>query len=415
VTTSTTHKAAGYTIDDSLIALVNDKLLPQTTVAAESFWKAFADVVEGVDVSSSSINAVTGSATSLADAGQTLRALNSRWGSLYSALYNEQAIPHSPGLRIGDRYNAARGNRVAGMAKEFLDASFPLNEGSHKDAVSYLVYYHNLMVILADGSTTGLKNPGQFTGKNGPKSEPDSILLRHHDLYVEIQFDRNGPIGKHDLAHIDDIQIEANPSALLHLQADSNTTKLAALASLSALATGRLQTATERNGETRLRKLNPATPYTTRGGDETNVTGCSAAQIRLGEMPTSLVINARGQALPEWVIEATVLMLALQGQRRSCSPQMALFTVNRKLADSCEAMLHQLAAMLNISPPVVTGSNSTGKPCGATVSGQSAATPPQPANDDLTPGQSRTGQLSQRTGAANQAVLSALTLHGFAQ
>ncbi|WP_299788273.1 malate synthase [uncultured Shewanella sp.] len=95
-------------------------------------------------------------------------------------------------------------------AKQFLDSTFPLAKGSHKDVSSYLVYYQQLLIFFSDGTHTGLKDPKQFVALNGPKSEPSAILLRDKGTHVELTFDRCGEIGAHDQANIEDIQIEGH-------------------------------------------------------------------------------------------------------------------------------------------------------------------------------------------------------------
>lgn len=130
--------------------------------------------------------------------------------SLYDSLYHDDLIPHTAGLKPGSRINPARQDRVVRFGREYLDTAFPLKDGSHRDAVSYMVYFQNLLVILADGSTTGLQMPKQYQGKDGPADAPDSIYLSDNDLKVEISFDQCGSKGAIDLASIEDIQIVAN-------------------------------------------------------------------------------------------------------------------------------------------------------------------------------------------------------------
>jgi len=127
------------------------------------------------------------------------------WYSLYETLYHDGFIPHTTGLKPGTQLNRARLDRVAKCSKDFLDKNYPLKEGSHREAVSYMVYFQNLLVILADGSTTGLQHPKQFVGKNGPTNEPESIMLDDDGMLIEIQFNANGKYGEHDLANIEDV------------------------------------------------------------------------------------------------------------------------------------------------------------------------------------------------------------------
>ena len=73
------------------------------------------------------------------------------------------------------------------QAINLLDHSFPLAQGSHSTATAYLVYFDHLLVIQADGSTTGLSNPSQFVEAGGNEQAPQSILLDNHGLQVEIE------------------------------------------------------------------------------------------------------------------------------------------------------------------------------------------------------------------------------------
>ena len=72
-------------------------------------------------------------------------------------------------------------------AAEFLDDTFPLAEGSHREATEYLVQFDHLLVIREDGSCTGLARAGQFVEAGGNIEAPRSILLEHEGLQVEIE------------------------------------------------------------------------------------------------------------------------------------------------------------------------------------------------------------------------------------
>lgn len=73
------------------------------------------------------------------------------------------------------------------QAITLLDHSFPLAQGSHRTAAAYLVYFEHLLVIQADGTTTGLCRPSQFVEAGGDEQSPQSILLEHNGLQVEIE------------------------------------------------------------------------------------------------------------------------------------------------------------------------------------------------------------------------------------
>jgi len=52
-------------------------------------------------------------------------------------------------------------------ATTLLDSKFPLQQGSHSEVASYVVYFNHLIAITTDGRTTGLETTSHFISSDG--------------------------------------------------------------------------------------------------------------------------------------------------------------------------------------------------------------------------------------------------------
>jgi hypothetical protein len=299
----------GFHFDDRFCHFLTRELLPQSATTAD-FWDRFTSLID----SASELTAVAvpprTDEVSLLQPRYVLKAVNARWGSLYNALYHEDAIPHTAGLRTGQQFNVARASRVIDYARQFLDAAFPLAEGSHKDAVSYLIYYQNLMVTLADGSTVGLKHPSQYIAKAGPKENLQSLLLQNADLSVELRFNRCGTNGASDMAAIDDILIEAPARATVGSHAENVEDKCTVWRNMLSLTSGTLSAQFMRDGKSRTRRLHRDAEFTARDGETHLVKSRNPVALHLRAGSTCAAVrDVNDNALPEAVVDAALFAM----------------------------------------------------------------------------------------------------------
>src|SRR6478672_3057659 len=144
-------------------------------------------------------------------------AANARWGSLYDALYGTDVVPQEGELAPGDGYNRVRGDEVIRRGRAFLDEHFPLASGSHADVERYAVDAEGAAATVK-GDVVRLADPAQLVGFRGAAEAPEAVLLVHHGLHVEIQVDREDPIGGTDAAGVKDLLLESAVSTIMDLE-----------------------------------------------------------------------------------------------------------------------------------------------------------------------------------------------------
>ncbi|MEL0204270.1 MAG: malate synthase G, partial [Halieaceae bacterium] len=239
------------------------------------------------------------------NARYALNAANARWGSLYDALYGTDVIPEEGGAERGGDYNPVRGDRVIVWARQLLDTHCPLADGSHADATEYTIVEGVLSVRQGTGEATTLADASQFTGYTGAAQAPESILLRHNGLHIEIQIDRDHAVGKTDAAGIKDVCLE---SALTTIQDCEDSVaavdaedKVIVYRNWLGLMKGDLTDTFTKGDRALTRRLNPDRSFTGPDGSTLTLPGRSLLFVRnVGHLMTNpAILNAQGEQIPE--------------------------------------------------------------------------------------------------------------------
>ena len=248
----------------------------------------------------------------------SLNAANARWGSFYDALYGTDVIPEDAGREKGSTYNPVRGESVVQFAAGFLDDATPMARGSHKEVTEYGLSGSsgpkNLSVILSDGTSTELSDPGQFVGYSATESL-ESVLLLNNDLHIEIQIDRSHPIGENSMAGVKDIILEAAVSTIQDCEdsvaAVDADDKVLVYRNWLGLMTGELAESFVKDGKSITRTLNKDRVYTSPDGSQLSLPGRSLMLVRnVGHlMTTDAVLDKNDQEIPEGFLDAMVTTL----------------------------------------------------------------------------------------------------------
>lgn len=248
------------------------------------------------------------------NARYSLNAANARWGSLYDALYGFDVIPETDGAEKGKGYNPVRGEKVVAFAKNFLDQTFPLAQGSHADATQYSIENKKLIIQLKDGSTTTLKHEAGFVGFNGDEAKPSEIVFLHNGLHVIIEVDAQSPIGKTDAANVKDVILESALTTIQDLEdsvaAVDAQEKVEGYRNWLGLMKGDLTESIEKNGKTVTRKLSEDRVVKNLIGGTTTLHGRSLMLLRnVGHLMTNPAILVEGKEIFEGILDALVTPL----------------------------------------------------------------------------------------------------------
>ena len=360
----------GLTIENDLLSLINDEVLPGTGIDAGTFWSGFSGIIEDLtpknralltrrqtletainewhrarrgrphdaqayhaflfeigyltpdgpdlkvttDNVDDEITAIPGPqlVVPVNNARYALNAANARWGSLYDALYGTDVIIDEEGALNSGKYSPERGQRVVSYANDFLDRSVALDGISHGKAVLYFVENGELKARCPDGSATGLCEPAKFTGYQDHADAPTAILLCNHHLHIEIVIDRQHPVGAKSPAGVSDVILESAITVIQDCEdsvaAVDGEDKTAVYRNWLGLMQGTLSTTVNKAGNTFERSLNPDRQYTAPDDTPFSLPGRALMLVRnVGHLMTNpAILDRDGNEVFEGIMDAVV-------------------------------------------------------------------------------------------------------------
>ncbi|MBY6014822.1 malate synthase G [Qipengyuania gaetbuli] len=219
-----------------------------------------------------------------------LNAANARWGSLYDAFYGTDVLDAPPAKPGG--YDEERGAAVIAAGRSFLDEALPLVDQSWTD--------------LANEHDGKLRDESQWVGHT-----EKGLLFRSNGLHIEVQFDRDHPVGRTDKAGISDIVLEAALTTIADCEdsvaAVDAEDKLVAYTNWLGIIRGDLSESFEKGGRTLTRMLAGDKIYTGPDGEECKLPGRSLMFVRnVGHLMTNPAMRWDGMEIPEGIMDAVV-------------------------------------------------------------------------------------------------------------
>lgn len=283
------------------------------------------------------------------NARYAINAANARWGSLYDAFYGTDVIAETEGSEKGQGYNPQRGALVVKKARQWLDIIAPLKSGSHQDSVKYsFSEKQQLQVELSDKSITGLRESDQLKGYQGELQSPDAILIEHHGLHIELQFDPLNTIAKTDPTNLKDVLVESALTTIMDCEdsvaAVDAQDKTLVYRNWLGLMQGTLSIDVVKAKQTRTRTLSPDRSYSDMQQKQFTLSGRSLMFVRnVGHLMKNDAILFDANPVHEGIMDAMITSLIakhdLSGNSKfSNSKSKSIYIVKPKMHGSEEVM-----------------------------------------------------------------------------
>ena len=239
-----------------------------------------------------------------------LNAANARWGSLYDALYGTDVISEDDGAQREGGYNSVRGDKVIAFAKNFLDETVPLEEGSFTNVIEFNFVDGNLQMTLSDGVKVGLKDANKYIGYVDNGDDAFGLLFKNNNLHFEIQVDKTHSIGSTDPAGIKDVLMESAITTIQDcedsVEAVDGEDKTIVYRNWLGLMKGDLKESFAKNGTQMTRELSPDRHYKTKDGSDMSLSGRSLMLVRnVGHLMTNPgILDSSGNEVFEGIMDA---------------------------------------------------------------------------------------------------------------
>lgn len=239
------------------------------------------------------------------NARYSLNAANSRWRSLYDALYGTDVL----GQPKEGGYDVEHGARVVEWASDFLDQALPLAKGSHKNVAEFC-RQGNQLFARVDGELVAFRDPEAFAGFV-ELGEETSYFLVNNGLYIELVIDPSHPIGRSSASGLSDVIMESALTAIHDFEdsvaAVDATDKVAAYSNWLGLMRGDLTETFQKNGKKQVRALAGDRMITGPEGGRKLLRGRTLALARnVGHLMTTDTVLHNGAEIPEGILDALV-------------------------------------------------------------------------------------------------------------
>lgn len=248
-----------------------------------------------------------------------LNAVNSRWGSLFDAVYGFDVIPETAQTKKSGPYNPVRGEAVIEFANNLLDEVAPLVSGKWGDVVrvwpKIVGSVQKLELTLKSGEATSLQTPSLFVGSSG-FPEKGSIFLKHNSLHMILEIDRLHSVGATNPSGMKDITMEAGVTTIMDMEDSVSAVdaedKARVYDTVNGVFRGTLSSSMTKNGQPFTRSMNADIPLRNDNNVAATLHGRSLCLVRnVGHhMYTDAVLTEGGKKTPEGFLDCFMTVVS---------------------------------------------------------------------------------------------------------